>query len=179
MLEKKNTKFKWIVANASQGEDMTYLRDKLGIDSEILSYASDKNELSHLEYDRITGQLVVIYNVLDITKQDFHYQTSPMTFFVNQNQIVSIFNEKNAYIIEQLDHLFRKQEDLSLFQFLFIALFTISKNYFPTVESLNQERNRLNHLLRQRTSKKNCLNYLIYKLDLFIWFQLVSKTHFY
>lgn len=50
-----------------------------------------------------------------------------------------------------------KNEGMSLYQFLFTVLYLVSKNYFPTVDHLNLERNRLNNLLRERTSKKELL----------------------
>ncbi|OZV88393.1 magnesium transporter CorA, partial [Streptococcus agalactiae] len=65
--------------------------------------------------------------------------------------------DKSAYLINQMEQLLQKNEGYSLYKFLFSVLFLISKNYFPSVENLNQERNRLNLLLRERTSKRELL----------------------
>lgn len=80
MKEISQEKFKLYMANADNSKDLVYLKHELNIDSEILTYAADKNELSHLEYDRDEKTLLLIYNVLDISKQDYHYQTVPITF---------------------------------------------------------------------------------------------------
>ncbi|WP_250160487.1 magnesium transporter CorA family protein [Streptococcus uberis] len=145
------------MANADNAKDILYLKHQLAIDSEILTYAADKNELSHLEYDRDDKTLLLIYNVLDISKQDFHYQTVPITFFVYDNNLITIYKDKSAYIVKQMEVMLDKNEGISLYQFLFTVLYLVSKNFFPTVDNLNLERNRLNNLLRERTSKKELL----------------------
>lgn len=157
MQEVKKTHFSLYMANADNAKDILYLKQQLAIDSEILTYAADKNELSHLEYDRDDKTLLLIYNVLDISKQDFHYQTVPITFFVYENNLITIYKDKSAYIVKQMEVMLDKNEGMSLYQFLFTVLYLVSKNYFPTVDHLNLERNRLNNLLRERTSKKELL----------------------
>ncbi|WP_249628661.1 magnesium transporter CorA family protein [Streptococcus uberis] len=157
MQEVKKTHFSLYLANADNAKDILYLKHQLAIDSEILTYAADKNELSHLEYDRDDKTLLLIYNVLDISKQDFHYQTVPITFFVYENNLITIYKDKSAYIVKQMEVMLDKNEGMSLYQFLFTVLYLVSKNYFPTVDHLNLERNRLNNLLRERTSKKELL----------------------
>lgn len=157
MQEVKKTHFSLYMANADNAKDILYLKHQLAIDSEILTYAADKNELSHLEYDRDDKTLLLIYNVLDISKQDFHYQTVPITFFVYDNNLITIYKDKSAYIVKQMEVMLDKNEGISLYQFLFTVLYLVSKNYFPTVDHLNLERNRLNNLLRERTSKKELL----------------------
>lgn len=157
MQEVKKTYFSLYMANADNAKDILYLKHQLAIDSEILTYAADKNELSHLEYDRDDKTLLLIYNVLDISKQDFHYRTVPITFFVYDNNLITIYKDKSAYIVKQMEVMLDKNEGMSLYQFLFTVLYLVSKNYFPTVDHLNLERNRLNNLLRERTSKKELL----------------------
>lgn len=157
MQEVKKTHFSLYMANADNAKDILYLKHQLAIDSEILTYAADKNELSHLEYDRDDKTLLLIYNVLDISKQDFHYRTVPITFFVYDNNLITIYKDKSAYIVKQMEVMLDKNEGSSLYQFLFTVLYLVSKNYFPTVDHLNLERNRLNNLLRERTSKKELL----------------------
>lgn len=157
MQEVKKTHFSLYMANADNAKDILYLKHQLAIDSEILTYAADKNELSHLEYDRDDKTLLLIYNVLDISKQDFHYQTVPITFFVYENNLITIYKDRSAYIVKQMEVMLDKNEGMSLYQFLFTVLYLVSKNYFPTVDHLNLERNRLNNLLRERTSKKELL----------------------
>lgn len=157
MQEVKKTHFSLYMANADNAKDILYLKHQLAIDSEILTYAADKNELSRLEYDRDDKTLLLIYNVLDISTQDFHYQTVPITFFVYDNNLITIYKDKSAYIVKQMEVMLDKNEGISLYQFLFTVLYLVSKNFFPTVDNLNLERNRLNNLLRERTSKKELL----------------------
>lgn len=157
MKEVKKPQFTTYLANADNAKDLLYLKHELGIDSEILTYAADKNELSHLEYDRVDKTLLLIYNVLDVSKQNYYYQTVPITFFVFDNNLITIYKDKSAYIIKQMENLLNKNGSISLYKFLFKVLYLISKNYFPTVDHLNVERNRLNNLLRERTSKKELL----------------------
>lgn len=157
MKEIRNKVFTMYMANADNPNDLRLLSQSMEMNQEILNYASDKNELSHLEYDKEEKSLFLIYNVLDMSKEDYHYQTLPITFYVCQDKLVTIYKDKSAYLINQMEQLLQKNEGYSLYKFLFSVLFLISKNYFPSVENLNQERNRLNLLLRERTSKRELL----------------------
>lgn len=126
MQEVKKTHFSLYMANADNAKDILYLKHQLAIDSEILTYAADKNELSHLEYDRDDKTLLLIYNVLDISKQDFHYQTVPITFFVYDNNLITIYKDKSAYIVKQMEVMLDKNEGISFYQFLFTVLYLVS-----------------------------------------------------
>ncbi|MDT2748292.1 magnesium transporter CorA family protein [Streptococcus parauberis] len=149
--------FTVVMANADNPEDILFLKNKLQVDEEILTYASDKNELSHLEYNKDEHSLLLIYNVLDVSKQGHYYQTVPITFYVHQNRLITIYKDRSAYIVNQMATFLKKTDGQSLYKFLFTMLYVISKNYFPTVEKMNHERNRLNLLLRERTSKRELL----------------------
>ena len=47
-------------------------------------------------------------NVLDLEKDKEYYETIPMTFIVQDTRLVTISNQDNAYIIEQMVPLFGK-----------------------------------------------------------------------
>ena len=95
-----------------------------------------------------------IYNVLNLTREENYYDTIPLTFIVRQNQIVTISNEQNEYIIEQIREELEENMHWSVFNFLLHSLFAISENYFPILETLNKEQQKLVNCF-ERTTKDN------------------------
>ncbi|WP_314197587.1 magnesium transporter CorA family protein [Abiotrophia defectiva] len=131
------------------------LLSQYGLDEEIVEYALDRNERARTEYDRERNTFIIIYNVPNPIKQDYHYETVPMTFIVQPNRLITISNEANAYLIPEFSHYLDANFGVSVFTFLFASLYTVSEQYFPLVEKINQERDQLNQVLRQKTTKQN------------------------
>ena len=131
------------------------LLSQYGLDEEIVEYALDRNERARTEYDRERNTFIIIYNVPNPIKQDYHYETVPMTFIVQPNRLITISNEANAYLIPEFSRYLDANPGVSVFTFLFASLYTVSEQYFPLVEKINQERDQLNQVLRQKTTKQN------------------------
>ena len=131
------------------------LLSQYGLDEEIVEYALDRNERARTEYDRERNTFIIIYNVPHPIKQDYHYETVPMTFIVQPNRLITISNEANAYLIPEFSRYLDANFGVSVFTFLFASLYTVSEQYFPLVEKINQERDQLNQVLRQKTTKQN------------------------
>ena len=131
------------------------LLSQYGLDEEIVEFALDRNERARTEYDRERNTFIIIYNVPNPIKQDYHYETVPMTFIVQPNRLITISNEANAYLIPEFSRYLDANFGVSVFTFLFASLYTVSEQYFPLVEKINQERDQLNQVLRQKTTKQN------------------------
>ncbi len=131
------------------------LLSQYGLDEEIVEYALDRNERARTEYDRERNTFIIIYNVPNPIKQDYHYETVPMTFIVQPNRLITISNEANDYLIPEFSRYLDANFEVSVFTFLFASLYTVSEQYFPLVEKINQERDQLNQVLRQKTTKQN------------------------
>ena len=131
------------------------LLSQYGLDEEIVEYALDRNERARTEYDLERNTFIIIYNVPNPIKQDYHYETVPMTFIVQPNRLITISNEANAYLIPEFSRYLDANFGVSVFTFLFASLYTVSEQYFPLVEKINQERDQLNQVLRQKTTKQN------------------------
>ena len=145
----------WININSDLISEYSAIYDTYEIDDEMIEYALDKNERAHMEYNRRTKTLVVIYNVLNLSREENHYDTIPLTFIVRQNQIVTISNGLNEYIIDQIREELEENMHWSVFNFLLHSLFVISENYFPVIEKLNKEQQKISQLLRKKTTKDN------------------------
>ena len=100
----------------------SYLYKKYEIDKETIEYAMDKNERAHMDYNRENGTITFIYNVLDLEKDKEYYETIPMTFIVQDTRLVTISNQDNAYIIEQMVRYLESHGELSIYKLLFAGL---------------------------------------------------------
>ena len=75
-------RLKWVAIDSDNLSQTSDLYATYGIDEELISYALDRNERAHMEYDWQTETMLIIYNVLNRTKEDNHYETIPITFIV-------------------------------------------------------------------------------------------------
>lgn len=157
MIEKRfgnNNELSWIIIHSEREITDKQLVEDYGLDKELVSYVLDKNERPHLEYNVKLDRLLLIFNLLDITKEDNYYETTPMAFIVQQNQFITIFNARNAYFQEKLEKYLMDHSVMSCFQFLFAALTLTSKEYFPILDQLESDKEILNSKLRKRTTKQ-------------------------
>ena len=145
----------WININSDLISEYSSIYDTYEIDDEMIEYALDKNERARMEYNRRTKTLVVIYNVLNLSKEENHYETIPLTFIVRQNQIVTISNSQNEYIIDAIVEELEENLHWNVFNLLLHSLFVISEHYFPVIEKLNKEQQNISKLLRKKTTKNN------------------------
>ena len=145
----------WININSDLISEYSSIYDTYEIDSEMLEYALDEHERAHIEYDRRKETLIVIYNVIKQSLSSSQYETIPMTFIVRRNQIITITNHHNEYIVQAMKEELEERPDMSLFTFLFSSLFMITEYYFPKIEKLKKEQGLLSQMLRQKTTKKN------------------------
>lgn len=147
----------WVAIDSDKISQTSNLYAEYGIDEELISYALDRNERAHMEYDWQTETMIIIYNVLNRTKEDNHYETIPITFVVRGDQLITIFNSDNAYIVDLMRHYLQRRPDVSIYKFLFMSLFLIAEAYFPYLEEMDKSTGQLNRRLRQRTTKKDLL----------------------
>ncbi|MGC6552240.1 magnesium transporter CorA family protein [Streptococcus sp. VTCC 12905] len=157
MIEKRfgnNNELSWIIIHSEREIIDKQLVEDYGLDKESVSYVLDKNERPHIEYNVKLDRLLLIFNLLDITKEDNYYETTPMAFIVQQNQFIIIFNARNAYFQEKLEKYLMDHSVMSCFQFLFAALTLTSKEYFPILDQLESDKEILNSKLRKRTTKQ-------------------------
>ena len=145
----------WININSDLISEYSSIYDTYEIDDEMIEYALDKNERAHMEYNRRTKTLVVIYNVLNLSKEENHYETIPLTFIVRQNQIVTISNSQNEYIIDAIVEELEENLHWNVFNLLLHSLFVFFLHYFPVIEKLNKEQQNISKLLRKKTTKNN------------------------
>ena len=145
----------WININSDLISEYSSIYETYEIDSEMLEYALDEHERAHIEYDRRKETLIVIYNVIKQSLSSSQYETIPMTFIVRRNQIITITNHHNEYIVQAMKEELEERPDISLFTFLFSSLMMITENYFPKIESLKKEQELVSLKLRHKTTKKN------------------------
>ena len=129
----------WININSDLISEYSSIYETYEIDSEMLEYALDEHERAHIEYDRRKETLIVIYNVIKQSLNSNQYETIPMTFIVRRNQIITITNHHNEYIVQAMKEELEERPDMSLFTFLFSSLFMITEYYFPKIEKLKKE----------------------------------------
>lgn len=138
-------------------DNYSSLDETYHIDSEVMTYALDKNERAHTEYNSETDTFVVIFNVLNQVKDNNHYETVPITFIIHKDQLITIYNKTNNYIVTKIIAYVQKNTHVSIYKLLFVSLFIISESYFPYIENMERSKDKINHDLRKKTTKKNLL----------------------
>lgn len=148
----------WIVIDSEKTELAHVTVDEYQLDTEAIAYALDKNERAHLDYDTEKGRLVLVYNALNMTKEDKHHETIPITFVAQKDRLMTIVNSHNNYIVEAIETYVKRYPNISTYKLLFVSLTLLSNRYFPVMDEIDRERNDLNAKLRRTTTKENLLS---------------------
>ena len=128
---------------------------KYNIDEETIEYALDENERAHMDYNRETGTVVFIFNVLNLKRAKNYYETVPMTFVVQQDRLITISNKENTYVVDMMKNYVEHHEPVTVYKFLFASLELVCNSYYPVIEQMDETKDNINHLLHQTTTKKN------------------------
>lgn len=148
---------KWLTLNLDDPADHAFLQDRLAIDEELANYIQDANEMARLEYDKDQDRLVVIYNAIHQNKIDHSYDSSPVTFIVIPNRVITLVTDQTAYLLDRLKVMLAKHQPQTVHDFLFWAFLLISKDYIKILDKLDRELTQINHLIRQKTTKDRIL----------------------
>ena len=133
----------WINVQQNDVLAVKNLKEEYGISDEMLTYSLDKNERARVEYDSFDEALLLVSNVPHQQKVDNHYETSPIAFILKEDGLFTFTTPNTEYV--------------SVYSLLFRTLFLISDSFFPLIEEVNSERQRLNLKLREKTTNKNLL----------------------
>ena len=145
----------WINIDSDDVKKNGQIYQDYNIDFETIEYALDKNERAHMDYNRENGTVLFIYNVLNLATEKDYYETIPMTFVVQQDRLITISNQDNAYVVDIMKAYTENHEPVSVYKFLFASLELISNSYYPVIEQMDKRKDELNRLLRQKTTKKH------------------------
>lgn len=150
--------FSWIIVEFDKQPDSQELFERFEIDDEIIEYAIDKNERAHIEYNLKEDEFLLIFNAINLEKQDNHYETIPVTFLVKNKKLFTIVDKESRYVIELMKNVLDEEdEDLSIFSFLFLSLDMMTERYFAILDDIDIEKDILNNKLRKHTTKSNLL----------------------
>lgn len=133
------------------------LKEEYGISDEMLTYSLDKNERARVEYDTLDDILLLVTNVPHQQKIENHYETSPVAFILKENGLFTFTTQNTEYVIRLIRSILDRDSEINVYSLLFRTLFLISDSFFPLIEEVNSERQRLNQKLREKTMNRNLL----------------------
>ncbi|EMF0269112.1 magnesium transporter CorA family protein [Enterococcus hirae] len=133
------------------------LKEEYGISDEMLTYSLDKNERARVEYDTLEDILLLVTNVPHQQKIENHYETSPVAFILKENGLFTFTTQNTEYVIRLIRSILDRDSEINVYSLLFRTLFLISDSFFPLIEEVNSERQRLNQKLREKTTNRNLL----------------------
>ena len=133
------------------------LKEEYGISDEMLTYFLDKNERARVEYDTLEDILLLVTNVPHQQKIENHYETSPVAFILKENGLFTFTTQNTEYVIRLIRSILDRDSEINVYSLLFRTLFLISDSFFPLIEEVNSERQRLNQKLREKTTNRNLL----------------------
>lgn len=133
------------------------LKEEYGISDEMLTYSLDKNERARVEYDTLDDILLLVTNVPHQQKIENHYETSPVAFILKENGLFTFTTQNTEYVIRLIRSILDRDSEINVYSLLFRTLFLISDSFFPLIEEVNSERQRLNQKLREKTTNHNLL----------------------
>ncbi|KAB5915306.1 magnesium transporter CorA family protein, partial [Bifidobacterium adolescentis] len=109
------------------------------------------------EYDTLDDILLLVTNVPHQQKIENHYETSPVAFILKENGLFTFTTQNTEYVIRLIRSILDRDSEINVYSLLFRTLFLISDSFFPLIEEVNSERQRLNQKLREKTTNRNLL----------------------
>ena len=165
----------WINIDSDDVKKNGQIYQDYNIDLETIEYALDKNERAHMDYNRENGTVLFIYNVLNLATEKDYYETIPMTFVVQQDRLITISNQDNAYVVDIMKAYTENHEPVSVYKFLFASLELISNSYYPVIGRWISARMSLTDFCVRKLLKSTCLLSRTWKLPWSIWWRHPSK----
>lgn len=153
-----DTKSTWINVNSDNAREVTKIFKDYNIAGEMLTYALDKNERAHVEYDSGTNTFFIVYGVPIQKKVDNQYRSAPMTFMIKDNTLITVSSDDTQYIVNKMSRYLELHDTITLYKFLFVALYIASESYFPQVEYMQMATRNISAALRDKANKTNLLH---------------------
>ncbi|MDO4625257.1 MAG: magnesium transporter CorA family protein [Enterococcus hirae] len=147
----------WLNVPRDDVMEIKNLKEEYGISDEMLTYSLDKNERARVEYDTLDDILLLVTNVPHQQKIENHYETSPVAFILKENGLFTFTTQNTEYVIRLIRSILDRDSEINVYSLLFRTLFLISDSFFPLIEEVNSERQRLNQKLREKTTNRNLL----------------------
>ncbi|MDH6363944.1 Mg2+ and Co2+ transporter CorA [Enterococcus sp. PF1-24] len=147
----------WIYVDSSESTTISELQQKYQLSDEMVGYALDRNERARVEYDLEHQALLVVYNVPLKEKQNNHYATRPMTFIIKEDCLFTFTTKETAHLVPLIENLLHQNSNQSQYSLLFHILFELAGQFFPLIENVNRDRDKLNEKLRQHTTNQHLL----------------------
>ena len=115
----------------------------------------DENERAHMDYNRGKRYDHIYLQCIGFRKGQGILRNHPYDLYRSRYALVTISNQDNAYIIEQMVRYLESHGELSIYKLLFAGLEMISNAYYPIIDRLDKHKDELNRLLRKTTTTKN------------------------
>lgn len=144
----------WINVQQNDVLAVKNLKEEYGISDEMLTYSLDKNERARVEYDSFDEALLLVSNVPHQQKVDNHYETSPIAFILKEDGLFTFTTPNTEYVIRLIRSLLERMPDMSVYSLLFRTLFLISDSFFPLIEEVNSERQRLKSEIKRKNNEQ-------------------------
>ena len=152
--ERKVADGSWMDISLDEAVDAEKMSQQFGLPKDILAYALDRDERARISYHPKEETYSIIYNVVKQTKGRSHYETTPMMFVLQKNRLLTLTHQENQYLVAAMDKLVQDNPTQTLPDLLLASLFMITDYYFPKIEDMRRERNRINTQLREKTTKQ-------------------------
>lgn len=159
----------WVDVLEPTSEDREWLLDELGVAPEFIKSAFDDEEMSHVDVDEETGQVLVIVDcpfVEDESEVDdksiTQYDTHPLTFvFLHEKECFVTFSLRRNEIVANFAHgTYKEVHTNRRTQFLLQMLLRITQRYVVCLRSINRQIREYEKTLRRTMQNSELMKML-------------------
>lgn len=148
----------WHHINTDNQDSTTQAKQEYGLTAEQISYAKDRFERAHVEYDVLTKTFLMVFNIPDADDDAAQEEQHQMAFIIKDGLLLSFGHADADPLIHRLITRFPTVEDYSPYQFLLEMLYIVTEQFMPLIEKAEGERHRITKALRDKTTRARLLD---------------------
>ncbi|WDF81579.1 magnesium transporter CorA family protein [Lacticaseibacillus pabuli] len=148
----------WHHINTDNLDSINQAQEEYGLTAEQLSYAKDRFERAHVEYDVLTKTFLMVFNIPDADGDAAQEEQHQMAFIIKDGLLLSFGHADADPLSKLLITRFPTVEDYSPYQFLLEMLYIVTEQFMPLIEKAEAARHGIAKALRKKTTRAGLLD---------------------
>ena len=174
----------WVSVTEPTGDDRNWMIEKLGVVKEFVNSAFDDEETSHVDFDEVTGQTLVIVDCPAVEEGDdvvdrsiVQYDTHPLAvlFLQDEDVVVTVALRHNNTIEAARQGRLRDMDTAHHARMLLQLLLHVSQQYLIDLRSINRQFRENERTLRHTMHNSDLMKMLGFEKSL-VYFSTSLKA---
>ncbi len=147
----------WHHINTDNQDSITQAEQAYGLTSEQTSYAKDRFERAHVEYDVPAKTFLMVFNIPDADADAAQEEQHQMALIIKKGLLLSFGHADAIPLITLIQNRFSSVDGFTPYQFLLEMLYIVTEQFMPLVAKADSGRHDIAKALRSKTTRQRLL----------------------